>query len=247
MSRLSRYPPLFARVSLAFVACSPVACTKALPNDAATPSAWRSEPAAPAGAPATAPEALPGPSEPAAPEPAAAGSDGTVAGDGVPDGDESAELDWQESPLRADLDGDGVPEEIQWSCDQSLRIAVGRAKTRVKYRVSELIGCAAAVVALRPDDAARQLVFTIDEHDEVGPDLQFIFTYRGSRLERLWSGAADIDIRVDGTWVTETSDCDDAAGYSTTTTVRHRWDGARVASVVRKERTPVEPGGCADP
>ncbi len=205
-------------------------------------------PRRPRGAPATAPEALPGPSEPAAPEALPGPSEpAAVAGDGVPDGDESAELDWQESPLRADLDGDGVPEEIQWSCDQSLRIAVGRAKTRVKYRVSELIGCAAAVVALRPDDAARQLVFTIDEHDEVGPDLQFIFTYRGSRLERLWSGAAAIDIRVDGTWVTETSDCDDAAGYSTTTTVRHRWDGARVASVVRKERTPVEPGGCADP
>jgi hypothetical protein len=47
--------------------------------------------------------------------------------------------------------------------------------------------------------------------------------------------------------VTETSDCDEASGYSTTTTSRHRWSGAKVATVIQKERTPVEPGGCDEP
>ncbi|MBK9755804.1 MAG: hypothetical protein IPO88_20305 [Nannocystis sp.] len=56
-----------------------------------------------------------------------------------------------------------------------------------------------------------------------------------------------MDFLVDGTWVIETSDYDDASGFITTTTIRHRWNGAKVASAVQKERTPVEPGGCADP
>jgi hypothetical protein len=253
-SEVYRPSPPFARVSLALVACSLVACTKALPSDGATPSAGRIEPAAPVAAPVAAlvaaPALLPGPTEPAPPAVPEVKSGHVVMGDGVSGLDESAEVDWQESPLEADLDGDGVPEAIQWSCGpspQTLRISVGRAKTRVKYRVSELIGCVAALVALRPDGSTRQLVFTIDEHDEVGPDLHFIYAYRGSRLERVWSGAASVDFLVDGTWVTETSDCDEASGYSTTTTSRHRWSGAKVATVIQKERTPVEPGGCDEP
>lgn len=252
----------FARVSFAFAAGSLLACTKALPNERATPSAGRIEPAtpavapasspavAPATSPAVAPAALPGPAEPVrSAEPAEPRSGHVVVGDAGSGADESAEVDWQESPLTADLDGDGVPEAIAWSCGQgpqTLRIAVGRAKTRVRYRVSELIGCIAAVVTLRPDEATRQLIFTIDEHEEVGPDLHFIYAYRGSKLALIWSGAANVDFLVDGTWVAETSDCDDASGYLTTTT-RHRWNGAKVTSVVRQERTPVAPGGCADP
>lgn len=247
----------FARVSLAVMA-SLVACTQALPSDRATPSAGQVSPVAPVVAPVVvpapvvlpvvAPVVLPGPSDPAPPAEIKSGH--VVAGEGAAGLDDDAWIDWHESPLEADLDGDGVLEAIEWSCGQSpqtLRIAVGRAKTRVKYRVSELIGCAAALVALIPEEVGQQLVFTVDEHDEVGPDQHFIYTYRRSRLERIWSGAAHVEFLVDGTWVTETSDCNDASGFITTTTSRHRWNGAKVTSVVQKERTPVEPGGCADP
>ncbi len=243
-SMVYRPSSTFAWVSRAVMACSLVACTQALPDDRATPSAGRVSPAAPV----VAPVAAPGGSDPAPPAEIKPGH--VVVGDGVSGLDESVTVDWQQSPLEADLDGDGTSEVIQWSCGQApqtLRIEVGRAKTRVKYRVSELIGCAAALVTLRPEEATRQLVFTVDEHDEVGPDRHFIYTYRRSKLERIWSGAAHVDFLVDGTWVTETSDCDDASGFITTTRSRHLWNGAKVASVVQKERTPVEPGGCADP
>jgi hypothetical protein len=285
-SAVHRPSSTLARVSFAFAAGSLLACTKASPNERATPSAERLEPATPAVVPASAsavgpasasavgPAVAPATSPAVAPVVAPASSPGVapasspaaspaplpgpaeprpghvVVGDVDAGADESAEVDWQESPLEADLDGDGVPEAIQWSCGQgpqTLRIAVGRAKTRVKYRVSELIGCIAAVVTLRPDEATRQLIFTIDEHEEVGPDLHFIYAYRKAKLALVWSGTANVDFLVDGTWVAETSDCDDVAGYLTTTTSRHRWNGAKVTSVVKKDRTPVEPGGCADP
>jgi hypothetical protein len=160
---------------------------------------------------------------------------------------EAAELEWDVSPLHADLDGDGAAESIGWSCGAGLRLTVGRARARAAYQVSELIGCAAAVLTLRPDQATRQVVVTVDEHDEAGPDLHFIYSYERSRLKLVWSGAAGVEFFADGAWVSETSDCDDVAGYESTVRTRHRWDGVRVAREVSEERTPVAPGGCADP
>ncbi len=258
-ARVNRASSTFLRVALALVAAWSAACTKALPSERPAPSAGGLEPARPAAAPAAVLEPV---------EAATVGSGGVKSDDigsadggsgGVGSGDvgsgggesggiESAEVDWQESPLRADLDGDGAPEEIRWSCDlRTLRINVGRAKARASYSVSELIGCTAAVITLRPGEATRQLVVTIDEHDEVGPDLHFIYVYRRSRLERLWSAAASVDFLVDGSWVTQTSDCHEAAGVLVTDTRRHRWSGARVTSAASQVRTPVAPGDCAEP
>lgn len=172
---------------------------------------------------------------------------------------EPAEVEWVESPLEADLDGDGKPETIAWSCGGKLSLRVGRARVREAYRLSEEMGCTAAVVALRPGEAARQLVVTIDEHEEVGPDLHFFYAYRGGKLEPLWSEKASVEVLVDGSWVTETSDCFDgtvcdgdpacveAPGELVTTIGRHRWDGAAVTSEAHEERMAVSPGGCAEP
>jgi hypothetical protein len=173
--------------------------------------------------------------EPAEPEPAA------------PQWPESAEVDWVESPLRADLDGDGKPESISWSCGGRLSIKVGRARVSEAYDVVEEHGCSAAVVTLRPGEAERQLVFAIDEHEEVGPDLCFLYAYRKGKLEQLWSDKVSLDFLVDGSWVTETSDCYEARGYIATLTGRHRWDGNDVTSEESEDRTPVQEGDCAEP
>ena len=161
---------------------------------------------------------------------------------------ESAELEWSSSPLRADLDGDGTPESIRWTCTaKELRLEVNRARARERYGVADLIGCAAAVVELRPGEPTRQIMFTIDEHDEAGPDTHFLYAYRGAKLKRVWSESANLGVLVDGSWSSETYDCDDAAGYSTTTIARHRWDGAKVTTQREQQRTAIEAGACADP
>lgn len=159
----------------------------------------------------------------------------------------SAEAEWVESPLEADLDGDGVAESIAWTCGGTLTLEVGRARLQEAYSLVEEQGCGAAVVALRPGGAARQLMIVIDEHDEVGPDLHLMVAYREGRLETVWSDRASVDVLVDGSWVTETHACYEGAGYLATYTGRHRWDGEAVTSEEDESRTPVEPGDCAEP
>lgn len=208
------------------------ACTKPLPTDGSTPARVASVPAAAAA------ESSGGATpvvEPIEPEPI------------EPELPESAGVEWEESPLSVDLDGDGREESISWTCGGTLVLAVGRARSREAYQVSEEIGCSAAVVRLRPGEATRQLVLTIDEHEEVGPDLHFLYAYREGKLESLWSATAGVDFLMDGSWVTQTSRCDEARGYIATRIGRHRWDGEEVTSEESEERTPIEPGDCAEP
>lgn len=223
-------------------ACGLLACTKPAPNPqvasdlpptsttrAPTPSrAATPEPTPPTTA-APDPQPTPEPQPPAEPDP------------------ERADVEWVDSPLQADLDGDGVAEPIRFTCGPDLRITVGRTKTKQTYRVSELIGCSAAIVTLRPGEPTRQVVFTIDEHEEVGPDLHFLYAYAHGKLERVWSDSGEIEFLLDGRWTSATYDCDDVAGFSTITTLRHRWDGTTVTSETQQQRTPIEPGACADP
>ena len=220
-----------------------LACTKPMPSDGPPPLDARAAPGPEAPVPASqepAPEVpVPQAQTPAPAQPIA---------EPIAEPIESAELEWSSSPLRADLDGDGTPESIRWTCAaKDLRLEVNRARARERYDVADLIGCAAAVVELRPGEPSRQIMLTIDEHDEAGPDIHFLFAYRGAKLKRLWSESANLDVFVDGSWSSETYDCDDAAGYSTTTIARHRWDGAKVTTQLEEQRTAIEAGACADP
>lgn len=209
------------------------ACTPPPPPDPPTVAAAPVEPAV-----APTPVTPLGPATPATPAPA------------TPPEPERADAEWVESPIEADLDGDGKPESIRFTCGSTLSVTIGRAKATEKVRISELVGCLGAVVDLRPGGAMRHVVFTVDEHEEVGPDTQFLFAYQAGKAKRIWSEVGDVTFFVDGSWVTESTDCDDAAGFITTTTRRHRLSDGGATSVTtteRLERTAVAPGGCADP
>lgn len=160
---------------------------------------------------------------------------------------ERVELEWESSSFEADLDGDGTPESITWSCGGTLVLRVGRAEVSEEYQLVEEMSCEAAVVALLPRGAARQLVISIDEHEEVGPDLVMLYAYRDGRLEALWSDKAAVEFLADGSWTTETSECYESHGYRATWYGRHRWDGEDVASEEQEVRDPMEPGDCAEP
>lgn len=160
---------------------------------------------------------------------------------------EPVELEWEDSPFQADLDGDGTPESITWSCGGTLVLTVGRAEVREEYQIVEEMSCGAAVVALLPRGTTRQLMVSIDEHEEVGPDLVMLYAYRDGRLEALWSDKAAVEFRADGSWTTETSDCYESHGYRATWYGQHRWDGNEVASEEHEVRDAVEAGDCAEP
>lgn len=160
---------------------------------------------------------------------------------------EEVDVEWEDSPFQADLDGDGTPESITWSCGGTLVLTVGRAEVREEYQIVEEMSCGAAAVALVPRGATRQLVISIDEHEEVGPDLVMLYAYLDGSLELLWSDKAAVRFLSDGSWTTETSDCYESHGYRATWYGQHRWDGQAVTSKEQEVRDPMEPGDCAEP
>lgn len=163
------------------------------------------------------------------------------------EGPAKVELEWDGPPLQADLDGDGAPESISWTCGGTLALTVGGAQSSEVYQLVEEMGCEGAVVALLPVGATQQLVISIDEHEEVGPDLYMLYAYREGRLEPVWSDKASVEFFADGSWTTETSDCFETRGYRATWYGRHRWDGEEVTSEEQEVRDPVEPGDCIEP
>jgi hypothetical protein len=160
---------------------------------------------------------------------------------------EEVDLEWEDSPFQADLDGDGTPESITWSCGGTLVLTVGRAEVREEYQIVEEMSCGGAVVALLPSGTTRQLMISIDEHEEVGPDLVMLYAYLDGRLELVWSDKAAVRFLADGSWTTETSDCYESHGYRATWYGQHRWDGKDVASEEQEVRDPMGPGDCAEP
>jgi len=224
---------------LGLAVCSAMACSKPVLGNASTLASVENVPAG------VSPPVMGDASEETASE--ASGGEPAEALSEEPEAPASAEVEWVDSPLQADLDGDGKPESISWTCGGTLGIRVGRARVSEAYHLVEERDCSAGLVVLQPSEATRQLVFTIDEHEEVGPDLHFLYAYREGKLEQLWTDKVTLDFLVDGSWVTETSECYEGAGYLETIAGLHRWDGATVTSEQSKSRTPVEPGDCAEP
>ena len=163
------------------------------------------------------------------------------------DGDTELSLEFLPDKASADLDGDTKPERIAWTCGKKLSVTVGAARASAPLDISELIGCSAALVSLRPSNAARQLLIVADEHEEVGPDHQFLFSYDGTALTLIWSGVAALTFHKDGSWVGETTDCDDAKRVLRTTSRVMRWDGTSVKAKQSVATSPINAGDCAEP
>jgi hypothetical protein len=145
-----------------------------------------------------------------------------------------------EEPFEADLDGDGRPESISWTCTvASAELRVGRAKYRGKLGFSDLIGCAVAVVDVDPDVAGSQLWLHADEHDEVGPNRNFLLREVGGKLEEIWVEDLEFELYVDGSWRTEASECIEAQRLYRTTTTVWRWREARLVDDAKVSTVPM--------
>jgi hypothetical protein len=153
---------------------------------------------------------------------------------------EQAEVDLHEVPFDADLDADGQPEAISWTCSEaSVELRVGRAKYRAKLGFADLIGCMVAVVDLDPDVDGSQLWLHADEHDEVGPNRNFLLRHAGGKLEEIWVEDLELEIYVDGSWRTEDSECVESERLYRTTTTLWRWRAARVVEDAEVSTTPM--------
>ena len=162
-------------------------------------------------------------------------------------GAEEVELEWPEGPFEADLDADGVVEKISWSCDAKTRVQAGAASYEEKHGYAELIGCTTTTLDLDPKRPGRELLFIGDEHEEAGPDRHVILSYVEGKLVPIWAGDASISFYPDGSWVSETYDCDDVGLIFTTTTQTHRWVDGKVQTQTEVAEEKIEAGDCAEP
>jgi hypothetical protein len=157
---------------------------------------------------------------------------------------EEIELPYDDSPIEADVDGDGEPERIAWDCADPATLQVGAAKLTRALGQSEIVGCTLAVVALAPGSRERFVYYRSDEHEEVGPPTHILYRYRDATLVELWSGTGDLTLYDDGSWATVESSCFETRWETEFT--RNRWDGSGVVETVETESEPNE-GGCDEP
>lgn len=160
---------------------------------------------------------------------------------------EQADVELHEVPFEADLDADTRPESISWTCSvASAELRVGRTKYRAKLGFADLIGCAVAVVDLDPDVAGGQLWLHADEHDEAGPNRNFLVRHADGKLEEIWSDDLDFDLYVDGSWHTEESVCDETQRVHRTTTTVWRWREQRLVDEAKVSTVPMAEGERCD-
>ncbi|MCH9679885.1 MAG: hypothetical protein K0V04_00500 [Deltaproteobacteria bacterium] len=160
------------------------------------------------------------------------------------DGDDAPEpldLDFHAEPFGFDLDGDGRAESIAWTCTEaSVALQAGNAKFEAPLGFADLIGCAVAVIDVDPGRLGVVLWVSADEHEEAGPDRNFILRYHDEKLEQLWVEDLDLDFYPDGSWRTETLECDGTARVHRRTQTQWRLvDG----TVTREDAVQTEPLG----
>ncbi len=160
---------------------------------------------------------------------------------------ETLDVDFNFDPFQADLDGDGRQEFIEWTCDETkVTLEIGKATFEAPLGFADLIGCGVAVVELAPGSPDVVLWLSADEHEEAGPDRNFVLRYRRGTLQKLWVKELDLDFYTDGSWRTETEECVEAERvYRTTTTIWRLVDG-RVTHEDASEDTPLDPGEDCD-
>ncbi|MEX1361751.1 MAG: hypothetical protein AB1Z98_01395 [Nannocystaceae bacterium] len=196
--------------------------------------------------------------EPAAIEPAVPPADAGNADDGA-DSDDIAEADdaddepelldieLDDGPLEADLDGDGRVEAIAWTCSEDkTEITIGKATLEATLGFADLIGCSAAVVDLDPGRRGVQLWLLADEHEEAGPDRNFVLGYRRGKIQTLWVEELDFSPTTDGSWTTESYECDEAQRLHRTTNTRWRLVDGKVMHEDTVQAKPLSAGETCD-
>ena len=161
------------------------------------------------------------------------------------DGPEPLELDYHFDPFQADLDGDGRPELIEWTCDETkVTLVIGKATFKAPLGFADLIGCSVCIVDLDPGRPGVQLWLSADEHEEAGDDRNFVLRYRRRKLQKLWVEDTGMyfDFYPDGSWRTEVTECDEAERLSRTTTTVWRLVDGKVTREETSEATPLDPG-----
>ncbi len=166
------------------------------------------------------------------------------------DRDDAFELDdaYQEAAFDADLDGDGRPERVEFTCDPTIAIVVCEARATVDVQISELMGCYAAAVPLRPGSSTRHVLVTAQEHEEVGPPEHAIFEVDGAAARAIWQGEGALTVLRRGGWLTDDTDCDWGRGaIVTTASLMQLTADGDVATTEDVHEEPVEPEACAEP
>lgn len=210
-----------------------------------------------AGLPVTAALAACGPAAPR-PAPAGAPSNAAPAPDAPAPGLTFADVDrgdafelydaYQDAAFDADLDGDGQPERVEFTCDPTIAIVVGEARAHADVQISELMGCAAAAVPLRAGSPARHVLVTAYEHEEVGPPEHAIFEVEGGAARAIWQGEGQLTVLRGGAWITDDTDCDWGRGaIVTTASLMQLTADGDVATTEDVHEEPVEPEACAEP
>lgn len=146
-------------------------------------------------------------------------------------------------PYSMDVDGDGTKDRITIACEDPETVRVGEAKAERELGLSDMVGCAFGVVDLDPSpEGIENFVLYIGyDHEEVGPPIHVLYRYADGRLTEVWADDGDIEFRADGSWRLSSSVCFDDEGWRTATQT-NRWDGDRVTTKTKREKTPLEPG-----
>jgi hypothetical protein len=147
-----------------------------------------------------------------------------AASDEDEDADEPLELDEVCDGLEADLDGDGKPEAISWTCDEDdtlHQITIAGTRARHRLDVSNVMGCCASIVDLDAGRPGSELWFVADVHDEVGADGHWLLRFDGRRLVTVWRSDVHAEFFADGSWSTVDYECD--AGKHEFRTITSRW------------------------
>lgn len=157
-----------------------------------------------------------------------------------PEEPEPIDLDVHLEPFEVELDGDDRPETVSWTCvENELDLRVGEATHRTALEFADLIGCAVHVVDLDPDQPGKQLWVNADEHDEAGPDRNFLLHVAGGEIEVIWAENLALDLYADGSWRTEDTTCDEAQRVHRTTTTVWRWQAGKVGQSAEVHTEPI--------
>ncbi len=198
-------------------------------------------------------------SKPAGHEPQAHADDdaiqGKMSGDALDPKlfDEVLYLDWEDEAFAADLNADGKPERISWTCGETFTLKIGNKKIKETEKLVELQGCSAAAFPVGPsteqDTSSREhgVAFCLHDHDEVGPPHCFIYRLQSGDLDEIWAPIGRLSFHASGAIASEDEECYEGRGVLETTTQVLVWNGQAFDRKEMRLETPVSEGDCAEP
>lgn len=167
-------------------------------------------------------------------------------------GDE-VDIEWEDEAFAADLNADGRPEPISWSCGETFLLTVASAKVERTEKLVELRACSAAAFPIGPsteqNQASREhgVVFCLEEHDEVGPPHCFLYRLKGGALRELWVPVGRPCFHGSGIIVSSSETCDAGRGVLEMRTEYLMWNGQGFDAKEMRAESPQIEGGCAEP